>query len=72
MKKYQIEIEKDENGMYIGEVIGLPACYTQASSIPELLNRLVEVSEGSLELLRELSSQKTTFKVSLNVEYAKA
>lgn len=50
-KKYTIQIQKDKNGMFVGEVIGLPACYTQAKTIPQLLERIVEVSEWSLELL---------------------
>jgi len=45
MTSYQIQIEKDENGVFVGEVLGLPACYTQANSIPELFDRLMEVSE---------------------------
>ena len=44
-EKYQIIIEKDENGYFIGEVVGLPACYTQAKTLPELLSRLTEVTE---------------------------
>ncbi|MCR5411489.1 MAG: type II toxin-antitoxin system HicB family antitoxin [Patescibacteria group bacterium] len=44
-EKYQIIIEKDENDYFIGEVVGLPACYTQAKTLPELLSRLTEVTE---------------------------
>lgn len=44
-KKYTIQVQKDKNGMFVGEVVGLPACYTQAKTIPQLLERIVEVSE---------------------------
>ncbi len=75
-KNYQISIEKDENNMYVWEVVWLPACYTQAKTIPELLNRLMEVAEGSVELLEDLKNKKdivsSKFSLSLKVDYAKA
>lgn len=74
-KKYTIHIEKDENGMFVGEVVGMPACYTQAKTIPQLLERIIEVSEWSMELLQEMKHSKVSadvFTLSLNVEYAAA
>ena len=75
-KNYQISIEKDENNMYVWEVVWLPACYTQAKTIPELLSRLMEVAEGSVELLEDLKNKKdivsSKFSLSLKVDYAKA
>jgi len=75
-KNYQISIEKDENNMYVWEVVWLPACYTQAKTIPELLSRLMEVAEGSVELLEDLKNKKdlvsSRFSLSLKVDYAKA
>ena len=73
-KKYSIHIQKDKNGIYIWEVLGLPACYTQAKTIPQLLERIVEVSEWSLQLLQDMKAKKLSdkFVLSLNVEYATA
>lgn len=48
-KKYTIQIQKDKHGMFVGEVVGLPTCYTQAKTIPQLLERIIEVSEWSVE-----------------------
>lgn len=61
--------------MFVGEVVGLPACYTQAKTIPQLLERIIEVSEWSMELLKDMGkikdfSDKFTF--SLKVDYATA
>lgn len=45
MSNLPITIEQDEDDMFIGEISGLPACYTQAPTLPLLLERLVEVSQ---------------------------
>lgn len=71
MKKYTITIEKDENGMFVWEVEWLPACYTQAKTVPELLDRLVEVTDWSLQLLNNIDTDKK-FNFSLHVDYATA
>lgn len=66
-------IEQDENGIYVAEVVGLPSCYTQAKSIPELIQRLIEVSGGSIELLQDIQDQKThkrKFNLSMKLQYA--
>jgi predicted RNase H-like HicB family nuclease len=74
MSQYQINIEKDENGMFVGEVVGLPACYTQAKNIPELFDRLMEVSEGSLAILKDMGDEESykKFTLSLHLDYATA
>ena len=71
-EKYQIIIEKDENGYFIGEVVGLPACYTQAKTLPELLSRLTEVTEWSLNLMNDLSDYNALkkFNFAMEIEYA--
>ena len=45
MSKYDfnIIIEQDEDGMYIGTVPALRSCYTQAKLIDELYIRIKEV-----------------------------
>jgi len=47
-KKYNIIIEKDEDGWYVSEVIGLPGCHTQAKSIDELVKRTKEAIKAYL------------------------
>lgn len=70
-KKYDISIEQDENWMFVWEVFGLPACYTQAKTVWELFDRLLEVSRWSVELLNDLEKNKTeNLKFSLNIDYA--
>lgn len=51
MKKYNITylIERDEDGMYIASVPALKGCYSQASSIEELISRVKEAIELYLE-----------------------
>lgn len=41
-KKYNIIIEKDEDGWYVSEVIGLSGCHTQAKSMDQLIERTKE------------------------------
>ena len=72
-KKYQISIDRDENNIFVGEIVWLPACYTQAKTIPELLSRMVEVIDGSVELLNDINLKNnfnTKFNVSLEIDYA--
>ncbi len=69
--EYSISIDRDENNVYIWEIRGLPACYTQAKTIPELLSRMVEVSEWSVEILKNLDLENSKkFNVSLQIDYA--
>ncbi len=49
-------IEKDGNGWFIGSIPALRSCYTQARTIPALLERLEEVARLCLEV--ERSSNK--------------
>jgi len=42
LNTYNIVIEKDKDGWYIGEVIELPGCYSQAKSMDELVKRTKE------------------------------
>jgi predicted RNase H-like HicB family nuclease len=43
MSEFYVWIEQDEDGMYIGEVPQLPACYTQGRTLDELLHNIREV-----------------------------
>jgi len=52
MKKkheYHIVVERDEDGIYVAEVIGLPGCHTQARSLDKLIERIHEAIELYLE-----------------------
>ena len=49
-KKYNIIIEKDEDGYYVSEVIDLPGCHTQAKTIEELIDRTKEAIKAYLEV----------------------
>ena len=71
-KKYQIIIEKDEDWIFVWEVVWLPACYTQAKTLPELLSRLTEVTEWSINLLKDLWKKdfNKKFNFSMEIEYA--
>lgn len=48
-KEFQIIIEKDQDGFYISEVIGLRGCHTQAKTLDELIERTKEAIELYLE-----------------------
>lgn len=44
-----VVIERDEDGMYVGEVPQLKACYSQGETIDELMANMREVVEMCLE-----------------------
>jgi predicted RNase H-like HicB family nuclease len=54
-KEFYVVIERDEDGMYIGEVPQLKACYSQGETIDELMRNMREVIEMCLEELEEES-----------------
>ena len=47
-KKYTVIIEKDEDGWYVSEVVGLPGCHTQGKTIDQLLKRTQEAIQAYL------------------------
>ncbi|HNR43916.1 MAG TPA: type II toxin-antitoxin system HicB family antitoxin [Methanofastidiosum sp.] len=49
-KKYNILIEKDEDGYYVSEVLDLPGCHTQAKTIDVLIERTKEAIKAYLEV----------------------
>ena len=55
-KEFYVVIERDEDGMYIGEVPQLKACYSQGETIDELMKNIKEVIEMCLEELEEEST----------------
>jgi predicted RNase H-like HicB family nuclease len=54
MHEFYVFIEKDEDGMFVGEVPQLPACYSQGRTLDELLQNIREVIELCLEELGEI------------------
>ena len=61
-KNFNILIEKDKEGFYVSEVIGLNGCHTQAKSLDELMKRTKEAIELYLECSNlEDSSIKNEF-----------
>ena len=48
-REFFVVIERDEDGMYVGEVPQLRACYSQGKTIDELLANMREVVELCLE-----------------------
>lgn len=49
-RQFDVVIEQDEEGYYIGSVPQLPGCHTQARSLDELTNRIREAIELCLEV----------------------
>ena len=52
-KEFYVVIERDEDGVYIGEVPQLSACYSQVDTIDALTLNMREVIEMCLEELAE-------------------
>ena len=42
-REFYVVIEKDEDGLYVGEVPQLRACYAQGRSLDELMENIKEV-----------------------------
>lgn len=52
-KEFYVLIERDEDGIYVGEVPQLKACYSQGETIDELMQNIREVIEMCLEELKD-------------------
>ena len=52
---FYVIIERDEDGMYIGEVPQLQACYSQGETIDQLMANMREVIALCLEEMTEVS-----------------
>ena len=49
LREFYVVIERDEDGMYVGEVPQLRACYSQGATLDELMANMREVIELCLE-----------------------
>lgn len=47
---YNIVIERDEDGIFVGSVPELPGCHTQAKTLDKLMSRMKESIELYLEV----------------------
>ncbi|MBK6324470.1 MAG: type II toxin-antitoxin system HicB family antitoxin [Chloroflexi bacterium] len=52
---FYVIIERDEDGMYIGEVPQLQACYSQGETIDQLMVNMREVIALCLEEMTDVS-----------------
>jgi predicted RNase H-like HicB family nuclease len=52
-QNFTVLIEQGEDGAYIGTVPALQSCYTQATTIPELLEKIYEAIELCLSVRNE-------------------
>jgi predicted RNase H-like HicB family nuclease len=50
MQQFDVIIERDEEGLYVGSLPQLPGCHTQGRSLDELLERMREAVELCLEV----------------------
>ena len=48
-RDFSVVVEKDEDGLYVASVPGLPGCHTQARSLDELMVRIREAISLQLE-----------------------
>ena len=52
-RKFNVIIERDEDGWYISEVVELPGCHTQGKNIDQLIERTKEAIKAYLETEEE-------------------
>lgn len=49
-RQFDVIIERDQEGMFVGSVPQLPGCHTQGRSLDELIERIQEAVELCLEV----------------------
>lgn len=52
-REFNVIIERDADGYYVGSVPSLTGCHTQAKSLDKLMSRMREAIELCLEVERE-------------------
>jgi predicted RNase H-like HicB family nuclease len=60
-KKFNVVIEKDEDGYYVASVPELPGCHTQAKTLDELTERIEEAIKLYLEAEKAAADVVTEF-----------
>ncbi len=48
-QEFYVVVERDEDGVYVGEVTQLPGCYSQGQTLDELMQNMREVIALCLE-----------------------
>ena len=61
MRTFTVIIEKDKDGYFVGEVVELPGCHTQAKSLDELMERIKEAIELYLDVQGEALEKEVEF-----------
>jgi predicted RNase H-like HicB family nuclease len=61
MRTFTVIIERDKEGYFVGEVIELPGCHTQAKSLDELMERIKEAIELYLDVQGEALEKEVEF-----------
>jgi predicted RNase H-like HicB family nuclease len=61
MKAFTVTIQKDKEGYFVGEVVELPGCHTQAMSLDELMERIKEAIELYLDVHGEALEKEVEF-----------
>ena len=49
-RQFDVVVERDSEGYFVGSVPALPGCHTQAKSLDELMSRIREAIELCLEV----------------------
>jgi predicted RNase H-like HicB family nuclease len=61
MKKFNIVVERDEDGYYVASVPELPGCHTQAKTLDKLRVRIEEAIKLYLEVEKGAADVTTEF-----------
>lgn len=56
-QEFNVIVEKDRDGFYVGSVPELRGCHTQAKSLDELMERIKEAIELCLEVQEPESTE---------------
>jgi predicted RNase H-like HicB family nuclease len=57
-RKFNVIIEKDEDGYYVGLVPDLPGCHSQAKGLDEIQKRLKEAIRLYLEVEKDIPENR--------------
>ena len=57
-RRFTVIIELDEDGYYVGSVLELPGCHTQAQTLETLMERIKEAIELYLETVSTQATSK--------------
>ena len=61
IKRFNVVVERDEDGYYVGSVPELPGCHSQAKTLDELMKRIEEAIKLYLEVEKSAADITTEF-----------